>query len=139
MRLRLAFRLIVSTVVFAACTSSTSQSPKLTELQRTKSGDLEVVLLSSSDALPPGKSQPTLEFQTGADHHLVDVGSVKASATMSMPGMSPMLGSVFVNKTDTAGRYTIDADLGMTGTWRLTVEWDGPAGKGSASFPGTVR
>src|SRR3954471_530583 len=139
MHLRLAFPLILSTVVLAACTSSTPQPRKLTELQRTKSGDLEIVLLAPGDALPAGKSQPTLEFQAGADHHLVDVGSVKASATMTMPGMPPMLGSVFVNKTNTAGRYSIDADLGMTGTWRLTVEWDGPAGKGSASFPGTVR
>src|SRR4051812_42928473 len=130
--------LLLSPVLVAACAARPEDAP-LKELQRAKSGNLEVVLLSSSDALPPGKSQPTLEFQTGANHHLVDVGSVKASATMPMPGMSPMLGSVFVNKTNTPGRYTIDADLGMTGTWRLTVEWDGPAGKGSASFPGTVR
>src|SRR4051812_10310964 len=131
--------LILLTLVLSACSSTKPAAPKLTELQRTKSGSLEVVLLAPGDALPAGKSQPTLEFQAGADHHLVDVGAVKASATMSMPGMSPMLGSVFVNKTDTAGRYTVDADLGMTGTWRLTVEWDGPAGKGSATFPGTVR
>ena len=50
-----------------------------------------------------------------------------------------MLGSIFVTRGDTPGRYVVDADLGMTGTWRLIVEWDGPAGKGSASFPGTVR
>jgi hypothetical protein len=58
---------------------------------------------------------------------------------MAMPGMSPMLGTVSVAKTDAPGRYMLDADLGMTGTRRLTVEWDGPAGKGFATFPGTVR
>jgi len=131
--------LIVATLVLSACSSPKPEAPKLTELQRTKSGDIEVVLLAATDALPPGKSQSTIEFQTGGAHRLVDVGAVKASATMPMPGFSPMLGSVFVNKTDTPGRYTLDADLGMSGTWRLTVEWDGPAGKGSASFPGTVR
>jgi len=139
MRLRLASVLIVSTFVLAACASPKPDAPKLTELQRTKSGTIDVVLLASGDALPAGKSQATIEFQTGADHRLVDVGAVKASATMPMPGMSPMLGSVFVNKSDTPGRYTLDADLGMTGTWRMTVEWDGPDGRRSASFPGTVR
>jgi hypothetical protein len=139
MRLRIVSVLIVSTLVLSACSSSKPDAPKLTELQRTKSGDMDVVLLAQKDAIPPGKSQATLEFQTGADHHLVDVGTVKVGASMEMAGMGPMLGSVFVNKSDTPGRYTLDTDLGMTGTWRLKVDWDGPAGTGSVTFPGTVR
>ena len=139
MRLRIVSVLIVSTLVLSACSSSKPDAPKLTELQRTKSGDMDVVLLAQKDAIPPGKSQATLEFQTGADHHLVDVGTVKVGASMEMAGMGPMLGSVFVNKSDTPGRYTLDTDLGMTGTWRLKVDWDGPAGTGSITFPGTVR
>ena len=139
MRLRIVSVLIVSTLVLSACSSSKPDAPKLTELQRTKSGDMDVVLLAQKDAIPPGKSQATLEFQTVADHHLVDVGTVKVGASMEMAGMGPMLGSVFVNKSDTPGRYTLDTDLGMTGTWRLKVDWDGPAGTGSVTFPGTVR
>ena len=139
MRLRIVSVLIVSTLVLSACSSSKPDAPKLTELQRTKSGDMDVVLLAQKDAIPPGKSQATLEFQTGADYHLVDVGTVKVGASMEMAGMGPMLGSVFVNKSDTPGRYTLDTDLGMTGTWRLKVDWDGPAGTGSVTFPGTVR
>ena len=139
MRLRIVSVLIVSTLVLSACSSSKPDAPKLTELQRTKSGDMDVVLLAQKDAIPPGKSQATLEFQTGANHHLVDVGTIKVGASMEMAGMGPMLGSVFVNKSDTPGRYTLDTDLGMTGTWRLKVDWDGPAGTGSVTFPGTVR
>lgn len=139
MRLRIVSVLIVSTLVLSACSSSKPDAPKLTELQRTKSGDMDVVLLAQKDAIPTGKSQATLEFQTGADHHLVDVGTVKVGASMEMAGMGPMLGSVFVNKSDTPGRYTLDTDLNMTGTWRLKVDWDGPAGTGSVTFPGTVR
>src|SRR3954470_21911182 len=85
-------------------------APKLNELQRTSSGNLDVVLLAADDALPAGKSQATIEFQARADHHLVDVGAVKASATMPMPGFSPMLGSMFVNRSDTPGRYMLEAD-----------------------------
>ena len=139
MRLRPASVLIVSALALAACASPKPDPPKLTELQRAKSGELEVVLLAKTDALPEGKGQATLEFHTGSDHHLVDVGTVKIAATMPMPGFSPMLGSVFVNKGDAPGRYTLDTDLTMTGTWTLKVEWDGPVGKGSATLPGTVR
>ena len=139
MPLRFASVLIVSALVLAACSSPKPDAPKLTELQRAKSGDIDVVLLAKADALPEGKGQATLEFQTGSDHHLVDVGTVKIGATMPMPGFSPMLGSVFVNKGDAPGRYTLDTDLAMTGTWTMKVEWDGPAGQGSATFPGTVR
>jgi len=139
MRPRSAFVLLVSTVMLSACSASKPDAPKLTEVHRTTSGDLDVVLLATSDALPSGKSQATLEFQTARDHRLVDVGTVNVGASMEMAGMGPMLGSVFVNKSDTPGRYTLDTDLGMTGTWRLKVDWDGPAGTGSVTFPGTVR
>jgi len=139
MRLRIVSVLIVSTLVLSACSSSKPDAPKLTELQRTKSGDMDVVLLAQKDAIPPGKSQATLEFQTARDHRLVDVGTVNVGASMEMAGMGPMLGSVFVKKGDTPGRYTLDTDLGMTGTWRLKVDWNGPRGTGSVMFPGTVR
>jgi hypothetical protein len=143
--LRASCLLMLATLVLSACTTTSetppaaSAAPALQELQRTEAGDIDVVLLAKDDALPAGKSQSTIEFQARPDHHLVDVGAVKATATMPMEGMSPMQGSVFVNKTDTPGRYTLDADLGMTGSWHLTLDWDGPAGKGSAAFPGMVR
>jgi hypothetical protein len=139
MMCRLAPLLILSALVLPACGSSKPESPKLTELQRTKAGGLEVVLLAKTETIPAGKSQATLEFQRGGDRQLVDVGTVKVGASMEMAGMGPMLGSVFVNKGDPPGRYTLATDLGMTGTWKLTVQWDGPAGTGSATFPGTVR
>jgi hypothetical protein len=112
-------------------------APALKELQRTKSGDLEVVLLASADALKPGKDQAFVEFRKGAG--LVDVGMVTVNATMPMAGMPPMMGSSFVKNTDTPGRYVIDTDLSMAGTWRLEVVWNGPAGSGKVTLPGTVR
>jgi hypothetical protein len=51
---------------------------------------------------------------------------------------TPMLGSVDVRRGDQAGQYIADTQLDMTGTWRLTLEWKGPAGSGSASFSGNV-
>ena len=115
-------------------------APGLKELQRTSAGEMTVVLLASGDALKSGKDTAYLEFRTGGDQHLTDVGTVKVSATMPMAGMPPMMGSMFVHTTQTAGRYSIDTDLGMIGTWQIGVEWDGgPSGAGKVAFSGNVQ
>jgi hypothetical protein len=121
-----------------ACTHR-DDPPTLKELQRAKSGTINVVLLAAADALPQGKGQAVLEFRSSTDARLVDVGAVKVNATMSMAGMPPMIGGTSVQRTDTAGRYALETDLSMAGSWRIGVEWDGPAGRGTATLPGTVR
>ncbi len=103
-----------------------------------RAGSLDVVLLSEGDALRQGKNSAVLEFRN-PDASLADVGAVKVNAVMPMPGMGPMLASARVEPGDAKGRYRLESDFNMAGTWRLSVEWDGPAGKGSASLPGTVR
>jgi hypothetical protein len=113
------------------------EGPKLTELQRIKSGVLDVVLLSPRDALRHGKDDFVIEFRA-ADGKLVDVGDVRSTASMPMSGM-PMFGSVNTQRTDTPGRYRAESDLSMAGTWRLGTEWNGPAGKGAVTFSGTVQ
>jgi hypothetical protein len=70
---------------------------------------------------------------------LLDVGSVKGSAVMPMPGMSPMFEQVNIQPTSVPGRYSGSTDLGMTGGWQLGLEWDGPAGQGSANLSPTVQ
>ena len=119
----------------AACSSSNA---KLTEVQRVRSGMLDVVVLSPHEAIKHGKDSFVIEFRSTSNGTLVDVGDVKGGASMSMSG-TPMLGSVDVKKGDQPGRYNADAQLDMAGTWRLTLEWDGPAGKGSAAFSGSVQ
>jgi hypothetical protein len=123
-------------VLVAACGGADSTVP-LKELQRVKAGMLNVVLLAPGDALKQGKGRFALEFQD-ADGNLVDVGRVMVGASMPMPGMAPMFGECLVTPSPTKGRYEVVSDLGMAGTWRLQIAWDGPAGKGSASVPGSV-
>jgi YtkA-like protein len=112
-------------------------STKLTELQRVKSGMLEIVVLSPHDALKHGKDTLVIEFRS-ADGKLVDVGDVKGGASMSMSG-TPMLGSIDVKRGDQKGQYVADTQLDMAGTWRLTLEWKGPDRPGSVSFSGNVQ
>jgi hypothetical protein len=119
-----------------ACGGSSSAGP-LKELQRTKSGDLDIVLLSDDGDVRQGKDTFVLEFRRGSD--LVDVGTVKVNATMVMAGMAPMIGGSEVKPGDAKGRYTVSSDLNMAGSWRVVIEWDGPAGTGMASLPATIR
>ena len=109
----------------------------LIELQRVQSGNLDVVLLSNDGTLSHDKDALTIEFRRGND--LVDVGTVRAAATMPMAGLPEMQGSVFLERSDVPGRYDAETDLSMSGGWNLKIEWDGPAGTGSASFSATVE
>jgi hypothetical protein len=119
----------------AACTRA-AEELNLIELQRVRSGDLDVVLLSNDGTLSHGKDSLFIEFRRGAD--LVDVGTVKAGATMVMAGMAPMMGSVFLERAAKPGRYKADTDLSMSGGWQLKLEWDGPAGKGMTTMQATA-
>jgi hypothetical protein len=57
---------------------------------------------------------------------------------MRMPGMV-MSGGVEVRRTPVAGSYEATAEFGMPGAWAMTIEWDGPSGRGSVDFEGTVQ
>jgi hypothetical protein len=128
---------LIGLVMAAAAAACGGGSARLTELQRVRSGTIDVVVLSPRDALRHGKDDFVLEFKA-ADGALVDVGDVRATATMPMSG-TPMFGSISVQRTDVPGRYRAEGDFSMAGTWRLNVEWDGPKGKGSVAFSGSVQ
>jgi hypothetical protein len=127
---------IIAVVLLAGCGGAGETAP-LKELQRVHSGDLDVLLLSAGDSLKQGKGMFVVEFHGGGGA-LVDVGTVTVGASMPMPGMAPMFGNCTVRPTATKGRYDVASDLGMTGTWRLNIMWNGPRGQGSASLPATA-
>lgn len=120
-----------------AATACGKGGSTLTEVQRVKSGDLDVVLLSRNGGIRHGGDTFTVEFRY-ASGSLVDVGTVRGSATMPMPGM-PMFGTLDVTETDTPGRYRVGAKFDMAGTWRISFEWSGSVGKGNVTFPGSVQ
>ena len=109
----------------------------LKELQRVKSGDLDIMLLSDDGALNQGKEAFVIEFRR-ADGTLVDAGTVSTSANMSMPGMT-MPGSVNVTRGEVPGRYNATGEFGMAGAWQMRIDWNGPAGQGSVNVDGTVQ
>ncbi len=106
-------------------------------VQQIRSGELTIVLLSPTGSLHLGRNSYAIEFR-GANGSLVDVGEVHTSANMAMPGMV-MSGGAEVSRTTVPGRYQATAEFGMAGAWKMAVEWDGPAGRGSMDFEGIVR
>ena len=108
-----------------------------TVIQELNAGNLRIALLSSTGTLRQGRNNYTIEFRA-LDGSLMDVGTVRATANMPMPGMVTPSG-VQVSPTAVPGRYAATADFGMAGTWQMSLEWNGPAGRGSVSFQGTVQ
>ena len=114
------------------------QETTVAEMERVRSGDLEILLTSPTGRLAQGRSDFVIEFRSVSTQQLVDVGTVRASGAMRMPGMV-MSGGIEATPSGTPGRYNAVGEFGMAGTWQMTIEWQGPAGNGSASFEGTVQ
>lgn len=131
--------LATALIVFCLAGCGRRADPALTELTRATSGAIEIRLLSGTSAIKSGKDLVFLEFRTGADQRLVDVGTVKVSATMPMAGMGPMIGGTAVQGTSVAGRYAVETDLGMAGSWQIRLEWDGGPAPGSVSLLARVQ
>jgi copper/silver efflux system protein len=105
-------------------------------VQTVQAGDLTIVLLSATGTLRQGRNTFTVEFRRGDTR--VDVGRVAATANMVMPGMV-MSSGLQIRPTGERGRYLATAEFGMAAAWQFSIEWDGPAGRGSAGFQGTVQ
>jgi hypothetical protein len=107
-------------------------------IQTVRSGDLEIVLRSPDGSLRQGRNTFVIEFRRPASDTLVDVGAVRASANMPMPGMV-MSSGLQLTPAGVPGRYTATAEFGMAGAWQMAIEWNGPAGQGSVNFQGGVQ
>jgi hypothetical protein len=106
-------------------------------VQQVNASGLQISLLSPTGTLHQGRNTFAIEFRS-PDGRLVDAGAVRASGNMAMPGMV-MSSGLQVQRTDVVGRYQATAEFGMAGAWRMAIEWDGPAGKGSVNFEGAVQ
>ncbi len=133
---------VAAVILFGAALSTACSSDReapLQELARSRAGAVDVVVLSPAAAVSAGRATFTLEFRRSSDAALVDVGSVKANATMPMAGMAPMMGAVAIERNTVPGRYVATTNLSMAGEWRLSVDWNGAAGQGSVTVPFMVN
>jgi Cu(I)/Ag(I) efflux system membrane protein CusA/SilA len=114
------------------------QTSDLKTIQTATSGDVRVDLLSATGSLRQGRTDFVVEFRSAKTGRLINAGTVRVEANMSMPGM-PMSGGIETSATSTTGRYRATGQFGMLGVWKMAVQWDGPAGRGSVAFEGNVQ
>jgi Cu(I)/Ag(I) efflux system membrane protein CusA/SilA len=98
---------------------------------------LSIALRSPSGVLRQGRAEFLIEFLDARSGERVDVSDVHLAAAMPMPGMAMSAGA----RADRVGPglYTVVADFGMAGAWRMSLDWTGPAGPSSVTFSGDVQ
>jgi Cu(I)/Ag(I) efflux system membrane protein CusA/SilA len=115
-----------------------TEAPAGAVLQTVRSGDLDITLSNNAGTLKMGANQLRIEFRSARNNALVDVGDVRLNTNMNMPGMA-MTGNTSIEKGDRPGVYLAASTFGMSGSWDMMLEWNGPAGRGSAAFKGSVQ
>jgi hypothetical protein len=117
---------------------TTACGAELKPIQTQKTKDAVITLKSESGQWKPGKNTFVLEV-TSLSGQPLDAGKVTLSTSMGMPGMAPMVAGATLTPDKAPGLYLGTIDFPDRGTRQVTVTWDGPAGKGSATFSVPVR
>jgi YtkA-like protein len=133
--MRTTFSLLFMFVLFGAF-PGTVGAADLKPIKTQKAKDLTVSLLSESGQWKQGKNDLVLTFTK--DGQPVDAGKVSVNTSMPMPGMAPMVAGATLQPNG-PGRYKGTITFADSGDRRVTVSWDGPAGKGSTRFSVPVR
>lgn len=128
---------LVGAIAFAAaCGSGSNDIASDKTIRSAPAGNNLTATLSSADGtLRKGKQEFTLTF-TDASGKPVDVGAVAVNYRMAAMGsMAEMNNGATFTTTGTPGVYRGNVDIEMAGEWQSQITYEGPAGKGSFSFP----
>ena len=118
-----AVAVVALALVLTACGGSGDDTSNLKQIQQQRAGEYLVTLLSETGQLKQGPNKFVLEFRKASDNQLTDVGNVQLNSLMPMPGMSPMSGGASATPSGTPGRYQVESDFQMVGTWNFTVKF----------------
>lgn len=125
-------------MVTAACGSKTSDTGKVIK-SAPAGNNLTVSLATSDGVLKKDNTEFTLTFADSSGKP-VDVGAVALTFHMPQMGtMAEMNAASTFTTTETPGVYRGRANIEMTGEWQVKITYEGPAGKGQASFPITAQ
>ena len=127
-------------VIAAACGSKTATSVSTgTPIKSVKVDSLTATLSNSTGQLKQGDQEVILAFTDSAGKP-VDIGAVSLSFHMpQMGGMAAMTDNVTFTTTDTPGMYRGKVNIEVAGEWQGQLAYEGPAGKGKATFSVTAR
>jgi hypothetical protein len=127
------FGLISLSVIVVACSSGEDTAGQVIK-SASAGNNLNVSLSSADGVLRQGRTEFTLSF-TDASGNPVDVGAVALNFHMPQMGTMPAMNNVATfTTTETPGIYRGRANIEMAGEWQAQITYEGPAGKGQASF-----
>ena len=130
--------LIALALIIAACGSKTTDTGKVIK-SAPAGNNLTVALATSDGVLKHGNSEFTLTFSDSSGKP-VDVGAVALTFHMPQMGtMSEMNDTATFTTTETPGVYRGKANIQVAGEWQVKVTYDGPKGRGQATFPITAQ
>ena len=130
--------LISLAVLVAACGSKTTDAGKVIKSAPAEN-NLTVALATSDGVLKHGNSEFTLTFSDSSGKP-VDVGAVALTFHMPQMGsMAAMNNATKFTTTETPGVYRGNANIEMAGEWQAQMTYEGPKGRGRASFPVTAQ
>ena len=140
-KLAISLAVIGLAVLLGACSSSQQQggsSGKVIKSAPVGNG-LTVSMATADGVLRHGNSQFTLTF-ADASGKPVDVGAVALTFHMPRMGtMAEMNDQAAFTTTATPGVYNGKAQIEVAGEWQTKITYEGPAGRGQATFPITAQ
>ena len=139
-KLAISLAVIVSAALLAACGPSQQGDSTGKVIKGAPAGNgLTVSLATPDGVLRHGNSQFTLTFADSSGKP-VDVGAVALTFHMPPMGtMAEMNDPASFTTTSTPGVYNGKAEIEVAGEWQVKISYEGPAGRGQASFPVTAQ
>lgn len=131
---------IAVAALFVACGSASPESAPGKIIKSTPAGNgLTVSLATPDGVLKHGNTEFTVTF-ADASGKPVDVGAVGLTFHMPQMGtMAEMNNAATFTTTATPGIYNGKAQIEVAGEWLLRITYEGPKGRGQASFPVTTQ
>jgi hypothetical protein len=134
----IALTLIGLAILVAACGSKPTDTGKVIK-SAPAGNNLTAALATSDGVLKHGNTEFTLTFSDSSGKP-IDVGAVALTFHMPQMGsMTAMNDAATFTTTDIPGVYRGKANIEMAGEWQAQISYDGPKGRGQASFPVTAQ
>jgi nitrogen fixation protein FixH len=127
--------LAAALLINSACSPKGNVAPTGKVIKSATVGNLTVTLSNDSGVLKHGNQEFIVAFTDSAGKP-VDVGAVALTFHMPQMGtMQEMNDATTFTTTNSPGVYRGKADIEVAGEWQAQIAYEGPAGKGKASFP----
>ena len=138
-KVAISLTVIAVAALFVACGSATQETSGKVIKSTPAGNGLTVSLATPDGVLKHGTSEFTITF-ADASGKPVDVGAVGLTFHMPQMGtMAEMNNAASFTTTATPGIYNGKAEIEVAGEWLVKITYEGPKGRGQASFPVTTQ